>query len=74
MRPFRDRADADVGGFLRVPDSVFCFLFIFVDSIIGPSTLYCLFTGVSVHDSVFDFSHHLTHSWPRERSSAIRNL
>jgi len=34
----------------------------------------CLFTGVSAHDSVFDFSHQRTHSWPRERSSAIRNL
>jgi len=27
----------------------------------------CLFTGVSVHDSVIDFSHQLIHSWPRER-------
>jgi len=26
------------------------------------------------HDSVFDFSHQLIHSWSRERSSAIRNL
>jgi len=34
----------------------------------------CLFTGVSVHDTVFDFSHQLIHRWPRERSSAIRNL
>jgi len=34
----------------------------------------CLFTRVSVHDSVFDFPHRLIHSWPRERSSAIRNL
>jgi len=34
----------------------------------------CLFTGVSVHDTVFDLSHQLINSWPRERSSAIRNL
>jgi len=34
----------------------------------------CLFTGASVHDSVFDLSHQLIHSWPREGSSAIRNL
>jgi len=33
----------------------------------------CLFTWVSVHDSVIDFPHQLFHSWPRERSSAIRN-
>jgi len=33
-----------------------------------------LFTRASVHDSVFNFSHQLIHSWPRDRSSAIRNL
>jgi len=33
-----------------------------------------LFTGASAHDSVFDSPYQLIHSWPRERSSAIRNL
>jgi len=36
----------------------------------GPSAL----AVPTVHDSVFDLSHQLIHSWTRERSSAIRNL